>query len=205
MKKLSGKDLTPKQREYLEYIDAPDRDSINSNWNPADRKVLRLFLGEPKSSYSTQCENSKIESVRLRDRLVTRSVGPFRVTGVDVAVASLAIALKEVEKTHPELYKILGSAGMLCVRKVRGAEVPSIHSWGCAIDFTIGGVLDPYGDGTVQKGLLDLYSVLKKHGWYWGASFKKEDGMHFELSAQRLRTLLNLSGQALTNYLKQSV
>jgi hypothetical protein len=120
--------------------------------------------------------------------MVTENVGPFRVTGHRMAVAQLRAALEEVHNVFPLLYSKLSSAGMLCVRHVRGNPgVPSNHSLGLAIDFRIDGLLDPYGDGLCQKGLIDLYSVLKKYGFYWGAEFRKEDAMHFEISDELVR------------------
>ena len=77
---------------------------------------------------------------------------------------------------------------MLCCRRVRGTQKSlSNHGLGLALDITIGGKLDARGDGMVQKGLLDLYSILKLHGLFWGAGFGTEDSMHFEVSAQTVR------------------
>ena len=75
----------------------------------------------------------------------------------------------------------LGTAGMLCCRLVRGsATAISNHSWGTAIDLTLDGVLDVYGDDKVQYGLTLIAPIFNRHGWYWGAAFRTEDGMHFE-------------------------
>ena len=72
---------------------------------------------------------------------------------------------------------------MLCCRLVRGsASAISNHSWGTAIDLTLNGVLDAYGDDKVQHGLTLIAPIFNRHGWYWGAVFRKEDGMHFEAS-----------------------
>jgi len=116
-----------------------------------------------------------------RAQMVTESVGPFRVTGFRPAVALLRAALADVKAQKPLLYSSLGSVGMLCCRHVRGVPgLASNHSFGMAIDFTIGGKLDRRGDDLVQAGLLDLYSVLKRHGWFWGAGYRTEDAHHFE-------------------------
>ena len=56
----------------------------------------------------------------------------------------------------------------------------SNHPWGTAIDLTLNGVLDAYGDSHVQYGLTLIAPIFNRHGWYWGAAFGKEDGMHFE-------------------------
>lgn len=119
--------------------------------------------------------------------MVTADVGSFRVTGHRKAVELLRDSLSKVRARKPELYAAIGTAGMLCCRNVRGARVPSNHSLGLAIDFTIGGVLDRRGDGLVQAGLVELYSVLKGDGWFWGAEFRVEDAMHFEVSYEVIR------------------
>ena len=74
---------------------------------------------------------------------------------------------------------------MLCCRRVRGTKrTLSNHGLGLAVDFTINGKLDVRGDDLVQRGLLELYGILKGFGWYWGAEFGTEDAMHFEVSAE---------------------
>lgn len=195
-------ELTPRQKEWLVEVDMPPPESINTGRSPSNRALLRMRLGEPSVHYTDKC--GEVQPGLLHDRLVTRSVGPFRVTGLDVAVACLAYAMKRVKQYEPDLYDLLGSAGMLCCRKTRGSDSPSIHSWGCAVDITIGGKLDDYGDGKTLKGLFVLHQYMKQEGWYWGAEFRKEDSMHWELANDRLQTLLSLRGVELRQYIAGS-
>ncbi len=119
----------------------------------------------------------------LRRHVVTESVGRFKATGLRPAVSSLQTALSQVQREQPALYAILGTAGMLCCRYVRGSQTAiSNHSWGTAIDFTLNGVLDRRGDDQVQVGLTLMAPIMNQHGWYWGAAFRTEDAMHFEAS-----------------------
>ena len=117
-------------------------------------------------------------------------MGPIRVTGLKVALDSLAQVLEDVRREVPDLHALIGTAGMVCCRykKIRGQIVrePSNHSWGAAIDLTIGGRLDAQGDNRVQRGLLILSRYFNTHGWYWGAAFPTEDAMHFEVSRELL-------------------
>ena len=70
---------------------------------------------------------------------------------------------------------------MLCARYVRGSQTNiSNHSWGTAIDLTIEGQLDPRGNNQVQFGLQLIAPIFNAQGWFWGAGFTTEDGMHFE-------------------------
>lgn len=138
-------------------------------------------FGAPAGTIGTQC--APVTNAKLVRKLVTRNVGPFRVTGHVKAVESLELIFRQVKAQDPVLYASLGTAGMLCARLVRGSQVAwSNHSFGCAIDITINGQLDRRGDDRVQQGLLDLYPFFYRNGWYWGAEYRTEDGMHFEVS-----------------------
>lgn len=88
--------------------------------------------------------------------------------------------MADINKEQPEVYKVLGTAGMLCCRQQRGGNKISSHSWGTAIDLTIDGKLDVRGDKKVQNGLTLIAPIFNRHGWYWGAAFRTEDAMHFE-------------------------
>ena len=166
-----------------------EKRSIPSNINaglssPPNRLMLEL-LGSPRNSYDQSCRPPTNTSVKKLIRL--RDVGPFRVTGLEPAVESLAAIMADIKVEQPDVYAALGSMGMLCCRNVRGSNSSiSNHSWGTALDVTIDGELDAYGDGTVQLGLIRIYSIFNRHGWYWGAAFRKEDGMHFEVSRELL-------------------
>jgi hypothetical protein len=46
----------------------------------------------------------------------------------------------------------------------------------------------------VQAGLLDVYSVFKNFGWFWGAEYRVEDSHHFEVGAETVRKWI-LSGK----------
>jgi len=139
------------------------------------------MLGQPRESYSADCQ--PMTNSILRRHVVTQSVGLFRATGLRPAVDSLVAAMAQIQREQPAIYAILGTAGMLCCRYVRGSKtVISNHSWGTAIDFTLNGVLDRRGDDQVQIGLTLIAPIMNQHGWCWGAAFRTEDAMHFEAS-----------------------
>lgn len=158
---------------------------VNSGLNGTSNSMMLSLLGNPRNAYGSDCR--PVTNPKLAKRIVTDSVGPFRVSGFDLAVADLKVIFAEVKAKHPDIYAALGTAGMLCARLVRGsARSISNHSWGTAIDLTLAGVLDRRGDGMTQSGLIPIARVFNAHGWYWGARFGTEDAMHFEVSAQRL-------------------
>jgi hypothetical protein len=146
--------------------------------------MIKKF-GKPRESMSADCQ--PITNAALKEQVVTASVGPFKVTGLKLAVDSLRGVMQEISTKHPEVYTALGSAGMLCCRYVRGSTSSiSNHSWGTAIDLTLHGLLDKRGDGMVQYGLSVIAPIFNRHGWYWGAAFNTEDAMHFEVSRGEL-------------------
>ncbi|MBU8546142.1 MULTISPECIES: M15 family metallopeptidase [Roseomonadaceae] len=155
----------------------------------AKQATMLALLGSPRADLNQDCQ--AVATPSLKALMVTSSVGPFRVTGLRPAVESLRAIMADIAAEQPAVYRALGSAGMLCVRYVRGSRTAiSNHAWGTAIDLTIGGILDPYGDGKVQRGLVDIYPIFNRHEWFWGAAFSKEDGMHFEVSDGLIRSWL---------------
>jgi len=127
----------------------------------------------------------------FKRRIVSRvDVGPFKVSGLDIAVAALKAALDEAEEQIPNVVATLKTAGMLCVRARRtNPNAFSNHSWGTAIDLFYGRDVIPQGSPKTYRGILQLAPFFNKHGWYWGAGFsgKAVDSMHFELSAETIR------------------
>lgn len=161
-------------------VPRPDPTSINHGLESVGNDFMLRTLGQPREGgYSTLCQPPT--HPKLRRNLVTDTVGPFRVTGLVPAVLSLKGVMSDIRIEQPAVYRALGSAGMLCCRLVRGSSTSiSNHAWGTAIDLTLNGVLDVYGNDTVQYGLTLIAPIFNRHGWYWGAAFRKEDGMHFE-------------------------
>lgn len=169
----------------LKLVPRPHADSINTGYSPGRAATLLQLLGEPRAKLGRDC--LPVTNTALKKRMGTRNVGPFRVTGLDVALDDLEVIFATVKLKRPDLYDAVGNMGMLCARLVRGsAHIASNHSWGTAIDLTFSGELDLRGDGLVQTGLLEIYPFFKARGWYWGSEFNIEDGMHFEMSNERI-------------------
>jgi len=159
---------------------------INGSVRPAGQRTMLTLLGNPRGSYDQTCQ--AVTSPALAALIVTEDVGPFRVTGLSPAVASLREVFADVREQETEVHRALGTAGMLCARLVRGSSSSiSNHSWGTAVDLTLEGVLDRRGDDRVQVGLARIAPVFNRHGWYWGAGFRTEDAMHFEVGDDQIR------------------
>jgi len=161
-------------------VPRPAPGSINAGLTAAGNDYMLRKLGAPLAGgYTSLCQMPT--DTRLRRNVVTDTVGPFRVTGLVPAVLSLKEVMADIASEQPKVHAALGTAGMFCCRLVRGSATSiSNHSWGTAIDLTLNGVLDAFGDDTVQFGLTLIAPIFNRHGWYWGAAFRTEDGMHFE-------------------------
>ncbi len=162
---------------------------LNPGLSAVNNTYMIKNLGNPRESFSADCQ--PITNAKLKKHIQTASVGPFKVTGLKPATESLQSIMSEISIKHPDIYTALGTAGMLCCRYVRGSTSSiSNHSWGTAIDLTLKGVLDKRGNGMVQYGLSLIAPIFNSHGWYWGAAFPTEDGMHFEVGRSLLEKWL---------------
>lgn len=159
---------------------------INTGVRNAKQQTMLTLLGNPRSSYDSDCQ--PVTHTTLKKLIVLEDVGPFRITGLKPAIDDLRAIFIRVKMNNPQLHAALGTAGMLCCRLVRGSQTSiSNHSWGTAIDIKINDQLDRRGDGKVLQGLVDLAPFFNKQGWFWGADFGTEDSMHFEVGDDRIR------------------
>lgn len=172
----------------------PIPSGINAGLSSAKRSTMLSVLGMPRSTLDDKCR--AVTNPAIRALIVTENVGPFKAIGLKPAVKSLRRVLAEVKKAHPDVYDMIDSSGMLCVRFIKGTSSPSNHSWGSAIDINIRGALDGInvGGGTGRRdnltlaGLAAMAPFFHKEGWFWGVGFSNfEDGMHFEVADQTIR------------------
>lgn len=165
----------------------PDLSTVNRGLMPVNNQFMTEKLGAPRTSYSADCQ--PLTNAKLARNVLTASVGPFRVSGLSPAVLSLQAVCAEIQRAQPDVHAVLGTAGMLCCRYVRGSTTSiSNHSWGTAVDIKINNVLDARGNGRVQYGLTLIAPIFNQFGWYWGATFHTEDGMHFEAGRALVET-----------------
>jgi hypothetical protein len=164
-----------------------DRRKINGDLKASTNSLMLTLLGNPRGSYDKECRDPT--NSRIAGMMKTADIGlPLRVRGLAPAVDALALVFEDIKREKPEIHATISHMGMLCCRLVRGsATAISNHSWGTAIDLTLEGKLDKRGDDRTQKGLLEIYPIFNRHGFFWGASFTTEDAMHFEVSEQLMR------------------
>lgn len=180
----------PAVRDFGDLVPIPA--GINRGVSAAKHKTMLEIFGRP-CALNAEC--TAVTNPRVKALLTTKNVGPFAVTGIRPVVEALTRIFDRVKREEPELIKVVGTAGVLCCRRVRrkpGARPSpnfSNHSWGSAIDLTIKGRLDPRGNGTTQFGILLLAPFFNEERFFWGAGFRgeSEDAMHFEASDELVR------------------
>ena len=174
-------DETEAPTEVMQIADARFNQSVSQ---PRNSTMLEL-LGQPREGYSDDCQ--PVTNPNLRSLLETRAVSSFRVTMIRPALDSLERIMARLKETEPDIHDAIGTAGALCARFIRGSRSSvSNHSWGTAIDITLKDSLDRFADGGTQFGLLLLAEAFNAEGWYWGATYSREDSMHFEVGEETL-------------------
>ncbi|WP_299700154.1 M15 family metallopeptidase [uncultured Tateyamaria sp.] len=159
---------------------------FNKNISQPRNRIMREVLGNPRQHYGVNCQS--VTNPSLRALLETRQVGPIKVTMIRPALDSLERIMKRLQEQEPDIHAAIGTAGALCARLIRGSSTGiSNHSWGTAIDLKLKGRLDGFGDGSTQFGLLLIAELFNEEGWYWGATYSREDSMHFEVGVETLR------------------
>ncbi len=126
---------------------------------PRNVTMLELF-GPPRDNYTNDC--LPITNPKLKSLIETRRIGPLNVSMLKPVLDSLQRVVDRLQKEEPDIYASLGTAGTICARLIRGSTTSiSNHSWGTAIDLTLQGKLDPFGDGGTQAGTRHSGRVLQ--------------------------------------------
>ncbi|MEP4196385.1 MAG: M15 family metallopeptidase [Aliishimia sp.] len=166
---------------YAQVVLIANRRNVNKGLKIASPSYLEGVFGKPREALTSKCQG--MTNKRLSSKLFTEQVGPIRVRMLRPALDSLGRIFDKIKETDPDLYARVNTAGALCVRHIRGAPGrTSTHAFGLSLDLNIDGQLDRLGDGKTQLGLTILADFFRTEGWFWGASFSREDSMHFEVS-----------------------
>ncbi|MEX0276125.1 MAG: M15 family metallopeptidase [Ruegeria sp.] len=175
---------------YAQVVLIANRKKVNKELELANSSFLRETFGLPREDLTDECQS--MTNPRLEEKLVLEEVGPIRVRMLKPAVDSLRTVFENIQRTDPDLYARINTAGSLCVRRIRGAtSSASAHAYGLAVDLNIDGVLDTLGDGKTQLGLTILADFFREEGWVWGAAWGREDSMHFEVSRNKIQEWLD--------------
>ncbi|OUS35078.1 hypothetical protein A9Q94_14025 [Rhodobacterales bacterium 56_14_T64] len=171
--------------DYAQVVLIADRVNVNNGLQVAGGSYLSEKLGRPREDLNDKCQ--PMTNPELKAKLVTEQVGPIRVSMLQPAITSLKTVFENIQSADPDLYNRINTAGALCVRRIRGTQNSlSTHSYGLAVDLNIDGQLDNFTDGKTQLGLTIIADFFNDEGWVWGAGFRREDSMHFEISRRQL-------------------
>lgn len=130
---------------FAQVVLIADRRNVNEGLTNSSSSYLMGVFGPPREDLSQDCQ--AMTNPILKDLVVTRDVGPIRVTMLEPAIISLQQVFKNVQVFEPELYDRISTAGSLCVRLIRGSETSvSTHAYGLSVDLNIDGQLDVLGD-----------------------------------------------------------
>ncbi len=172
--------------EYTEVVLIFDRTNFNKPLTVAGSSFIVEMLGKPREVLSDDCQ--PMTNPKLKGMLRTEQVGPVRVTMLEPALESLHTVFDNIKRADPKLHDLINTAGALCVRQIRGTSGRySNHAFGLAVDLNINGQLDNFTDGKTQLGLTIIADFFHEEGWIWGAGFRREDSMHFEISKEKLQ------------------
>ncbi len=171
--------------DYAQVVLIADRLNVNRGLQVTGGRYLTERLGRPREDLNDNCQ--PMTNPALKEKLMTTQVGPIRVSMLRPAIESLQVVFENIRKADPDLYRRINTAGALCVRRIRGTQnALSTHSYGLAVDLNIDGQLDNFTDGKTQLGLTIIADFFYDQGWVWGAGFRREDSMHFEISRRQL-------------------
>ncbi|MEM6888309.1 MAG: peptidoglycan-binding protein [Pseudomonadota bacterium] len=168
--------------DWLEDVPVPSR--LNVGLRQASNTYVVSHLGMPRGDFSDRCRRPAHLQFREKCDFDFRYPQLGR-TGwaLRLAKESFAEVLDEVGRRQPALYALLGQSGMGCCRWVRGSTaVISNHSFGIAIDLTIGGRTETSETGKIMRGMLEIIGIAREFKWYSGASFGPENMTHLEVS-----------------------
>ena len=88
----------------------------------------------------------------------------------------LDVVLKAIEEAAL-CERIKEYNGIYNLRKIRGGERYSIHSFGAAIDLNAS--QDPLGDTKIDMDP-QVVEIFESVGWSWGGRWKRPDAMHYQ-------------------------
>lgn len=176
----------PNGESYADRIQLPDWQDLNSGLTSASSRHLADVLGNPRTDYGFDCQQPNEPTFNLQ--LWNGDIGPFVVEGHHLFLRALRNGFNDLRLSDPSLLPLIGNAGCLCCRWVRGFPgVISNHSFGCAIDLKVGGIMPPLGAGWWTRGHEAIYQVMHKQKIYSGAGYhNRKDPMHFEASNELL-------------------
>src|SRR4030095_12066010 len=149
-----------------DIVPIPPPETFNLGLHSASESTMIRLLGIPGRK-TDDCSDPTGDFARHIVNNV--DVGPFHVSGLNVAVESLKQIFAELKRQAPQVHDEVSTEGLglLCVRHRRhNRDVFSNHSWGTAIDLKFGPEEVEQGEHGSQRGFLSLFPIFNRFGWY---------------------------------------
>ncbi|MBT8410820.1 MAG: peptidoglycan-binding protein [Octadecabacter sp.] len=172
--------------DWLEEVPVPA--GFNEGLRSVSNTVMIQYFGLPRGDFDQTCKESTNTVFREQCQFGAHVPQLGKIWwGLRPALDSLHDVMADISRRVPQVYDIMGQAGVGCCRHVRGSSSSiSNHSWGSAIDITLGGRVDPYNNDKITRGMIEIIPIFNEHKWYSGAYFGREDCMHLEVSKDLL-------------------
>lgn len=175
--------------DLSDRVPIPPKEKMNIGLSSAREATMMAKFGLP-GELTKKCSDPTGSIKSLMKFGV--DVGPFKVSGLGFAVESLKQIFAEARQELPAVFAEVKTAGLLCVRhRHNNPSRFSNHSWGAGIDLFFGDRVVDQGIPRTHRGVLLLFPIFNRHGWYWGAEFSGDsvDSMHFELAEETILKL----------------
>ncbi|MEM6609088.1 MAG: peptidoglycan-binding protein [Pseudomonadota bacterium] len=159
---------------------------LNGELMPARSAINTALIGLPRGVFGAA--HAAPTNPDFKRLLETADLGPFSVTGLSPAIRTLRAIVTDISLECPDLYDALGCKEMLSCRLVRGSStIISNHAWGIAVDLSLDVRSDSESPAAFMDGMIRLWPIFNRHGFYWGYAFGQSNANHFEASDQLVR------------------
>jgi peptidoglycan hydrolase-like protein with peptidoglycan-binding domain len=95
---------------FARLVPRPPKSLLNAGLSAANNAYMTEAFGSPRDTYSQDCQS--VTNVKLKQNLIVATVGKFKVQGLAPAVNSLQEVFSEIKVKQPDVYDVLGTAGM---------------------------------------------------------------------------------------------
>ncbi len=162
------------------------RRSVNGDLTATQSAYNTAMIGSPRGDFAQAAQDATDH-----DFIAMIWKGHFAgqpTWGLKPFCAVLQDIDSDLRQNHSRIYQRLGHCGVLSCRLTRISQyVISNHSWGIAIDLTLGGQREIDLTGQDFDDLATIAPVFMNRGLYWGLSFPRPEATHFEASRQLIQ------------------
>jgi hypothetical protein len=162
--------------------------AVSPSWNPRPGDAIAPTVGLKERLGEFQYVPAGGGAITIDPAWVARNIGPVALpilgtlTCNRTAGVAMAAALAEIQAAGlaglVDVADSRANGGCYVPREIRGPSGGAIsrHAWGVAVD--INPSTNPFGAAPRLDGR--IVDIFRRHGFAWGGSWARPDGMHFE-------------------------